>query len=158
MQQEALRGKFKPFDASHCRVGIVLSEFNRPITRALLQSCRKKLVQYRVPKKNITLCRVAGSVEIPVVLRALADTKTYDCLVALGAVIKGETDHYHYVIKIACEGILEVMAGGLPVGFGILTCGNLEQARARLGVGGWAAEAALQAARVIKAIKERDSA
>ncbi len=152
--QKVLKANFKSFDAKKYRVGIVVAQFNRDVTEGLLKSVEKKLAEYRVPKKNITICPVAGSVEMPVVLKAFAETGKYDCLVALGAVIRGDTAHFDYVCKIVSEGILRVMMDyGVPVGFGVLTMENKEQALVRFHVGGEAVEAALQTARTIKGIK-----
>lgn len=152
--QHTKTGVFKIFNAARYCVGVVVAQFNRDITDKLLASCLAKLSDYRVPKKNITVCRVPGSIELPVVLQALAKRKRYDCLVALGAVIRGATDHYDFVIKLACEGISRVSLDyKVPIGFGLLTCKNKTQARARLAAGGLAAEAALQAARVVREIK-----
>jgi 6,7-dimethyl-8-ribityllumazine synthase len=152
--RKSLRGQFTKFNGSSYRVAIVVAQFNRDISAALLVSAQKTLRDYRVPAKNIKVWRVAGAVEIPVVLQKLARSKKYDCLVALGTIIKGDTEHFHYVAKMAAEGILRVMLDyNIPVGFGVLTVDNLKQAKARLGAGGEAAEAALQATRVIKEIK-----
>src|SRR3989338_9537025 len=95
---------FEPYDASGCHVGIVCAQFNHDITEQILDSALSKLKKYGVTADLITIRAVAGSVEIPIMLQKLAKEKKYDCLLAIGAVIKGETDHYRYVCKIVCEG------------------------------------------------------
>ncbi|HLD61089.1 MAG TPA: 6,7-dimethyl-8-ribityllumazine synthase [Patescibacteria group bacterium] len=148
---EAIRGKFEIFDASAYRVGIVVAQFNADITEELLKSAQEMLATYRVQEKNVTIARVAGCVEIPVVLKAMAESKKFDCLVALGTVVRGDTPHFDYVCKIVSEGVLRVMMDyGMPVGFGVLTLENMEQAKARFGVGGGAVEAAVQTVKEIK--------
>lgn len=155
MSQRKQTGKLKPFDASRYRVGIVVAQFNADITEKLLASALSEAKKFKVPAKNISVYRVAGSVEIPVVLKALSETKKYDALVALGVIIRGETDHYDYVAKIVTEGIIEVMIDDepMPVGFGILTCENVKQAQARVGSGAGALAAALQTAKTIKGVR-----
>lgn len=156
--QNANQNKFTKFDASKYKVGIVVAQFNSDITAELLQSAQKMLASYGVPAKSVQVYDVAGVVEEPLVLQTLAKTKKYDCLIALGAVVKGETRHFDYVCKIVSEGVLRVTLDySLPIGFGILTVENMEQAKARYDVGGSAAEAALQASKTIKEIKRRAS-
>ncbi len=148
--QKANQGKLQPFDASKYRVGIVVADFNADVTEKLLASALAKAKEFKIPAKNISVYHVAGSVEIPVVLKALAETKNYDALVSLAAIIRGDTDHYDYVCKIISEGVLAVMLQtGVPVGFGVLTCDNLQQTENRHHVGAGALAAALQSAKII---------
>ena len=144
---------FKPFNASNYKVGIVVAQFNSEITDQLLASAIKTLKEYEVKPKNVAVYKVAGCVEIPVVLKKLAVSKKYDCLIALGAVIKGETDHYTAVNKIVCDGVLQVMLDHqIAIGFGVLMTANLKQAKARLDAGSSAVTAALQTARILKSM------
>ncbi|MSU75033.1 MAG: 6,7-dimethyl-8-ribityllumazine synthase [Candidatus Magasanikbacteria bacterium] len=153
--QQSTKADFKIFDAKKYRVGIVVAQFNRDITEELLKSAGNKLSEYGVLVNKISVHRVAGSVEIPVVLKALAETKKFDCLVAIGVVIRGDTPHFDYVCKMVSDGVLRVMMDyGLPVGFGVVTTENAEQAMARLHVGGEASEAALQTARIVKEVRK----
>lgn len=153
MQENVVKAQFEKFDAKKYRVGIVVAQFNKDVTEELLQSAEAKLKEYGVPMNKIRIHRVAGGVEIPVVLAALAKTKKFDCLVALGTVIRGDTPHFEYVCKVVSEGVLRVMLDyTIPVGFGVLTLENKEQAMKRFHVGGEAVEAALQSARIIKSI------
>jgi len=149
--QQTERGEFGVFDASEYHVGIVRGAFNNDITETLLLRALEACKEYRVKEEMIKIHAVPGSVEIPAILRAMAESKKFDCLIALGAVIRGETPHFDYVLKIASEGITGVIMNyGIPVGFGILACNTKEQAMARLNSGRDAAIAALHSAKIIK--------
>lgn len=151
--QNTINGNSKPFDASNYKVGVVVAQFNKNFTSVMLNNCLVELKKYKIKEKNIKIIKVAGCVEIPVALQALAKTKKYNCLVALGAIIKGGTDHYHFVAKIVTDGILRAMLDyNLPIGFGVLTCVNTAQTKARLSIGAQAAQAALQTALQISQI------
>lgn len=134
-------------DGHTLNVGIVTARFNEEITDSLLASAMSKLYECKVEEKNIRSVRVAGAAEIPIALQKLARTKRYDCLIALGCIIRGETPHFDYVCKMVQEGILRVsLDEGLPVGFGIITVNTLDQAIARKTLGSDAAVAALECA------------
>lgn len=144
MQQTNV-GEFEVFDAGEYKFGIVAAQFNKHITEQSLEAALEKLKAYKVPERNIDIIRVAGSAEIPVALQALAQSGKYDCLLAIGTVIRGETPHFDYVCKIVTEGILRVeLDYKQPIGFGILTCDNEKQALERAKLGGEHMEAALQ--------------
>ena len=150
------QAKFEKFNASDYRVAVVVSQFNGSISEDLLNDVLKMLNIYNLPENLIKIYRVAGCVEIPVILAKLAENKKYDCLVVIGAVIRGETSHFDYVAKIISEGVLKVMLDfGIPVGFGILTTDNIKQAQERASAGGAAAEAALHNARLLKEISKK---
>jgi 6,7-dimethyl-8-ribityllumazine synthase len=154
MSQNLPKAEFKVFNAESYKVGIVVAVFNPDIGESILASALEKCRLYSIPESNITVHKVAGSVEIPVVLQALAETKSYDCLVALGTIIRGETPHFDYVAKIVSEGVLRVMLDyHIPIGFGVLTCENKDQALARVLSGGGALETALQTRKQISEIK-----
>lgn len=139
------QGSFAVFDASAYKVGIVCAQFNNDITDKILVSALSQLHEYQVDKENIDVFRVPGVVEIPVMLQTLTQKKKYDCLIAIGAVIKGATDHYDYVAKIVSEGVLRVMLdNNIPIGFGVLTTPNRELALARYSIGADAVVAVLQ--------------
>lgn len=149
--QKASRGNPKPFDAHDWRLGIVVAEFNKHITDELLQSAQSRAADYKFGSDRIDIIKVAGSIEIPLVLAKMAATKRYTALLALGCVIKGETPHFDYVCKFVTEGILRVQLDcGVPVGFGILTCNDEAQAKARVSLGGEFLDAALHQAKVLK--------
>lgn len=158
--QKAQRGKNSAFNASTYRLGIVVADFNADVTSKLLASAKAEAKKYLLPSRSLAVHRVAGSVEIPVVLKALAEAGKYDALVALGAIIRGETDHYAYVAELVTGGVLEVMIDDepIPVGFGVLTCETKEQALARTHSGAGAVAAALGAARVLRHIRGKHTA
>ena len=154
MSQNALQGEFEKFDASAFRVGIVVAQFNRDVSEALLASAFEMCAAYQISQTQITVEHVAGCVEIPVVLQALAETGKYDCLVGFGTIIRGDTPHFDYVAKMVSEGILRVMLDNkIPVGFGVLTCENRDQALARVTTGASTMEAAIQSAKTVENIR-----
>jgi 6,7-dimethyl-8-ribityllumazine synthase len=114
------------------KVGIVCSRFNEFVVNALLDGARRSLTKHGVPDANIEVIWVPGAYEIPVMARLMAVSRNYDALVALGAVIRGETAHFEYVAGPCAEGIMRVQLETLvPIGFGVLTVENVEQAAAR---------------------------
>lgn len=144
---------FQQFDASNYRVGLVCAQFNSDITNKILVSALEKLADYQIAGENIDVHYVAGSVEIPVILQAMAKTKKYNCLIAIGAIIRGQTDHYHYVAKIVMEGLAKVTLDyNLPIGLAVLTTPNKKLAVKRITIGAAAAEAALHNAKIMKQI------
>jgi 6,7-dimethyl-8-ribityllumazine synthase len=152
--QKAERGHFEAFDASDWRVGIVVANFNAGITDRLLESALERGKAYRLKPENIEVVRVAGSVEIPLVLKTLAQSGKFRALLAVGCVIRGETPHFDYVAKFVTEGLLKVqLKDQVPIGFGVLTCENQAQAEARAHLGGEHLDAVLQQARVIAGLK-----
>jgi 6,7-dimethyl-8-ribityllumazine synthase len=116
------------------RVGIVWSRFNEEIVRALVTACDKQLVELGVTPADIDVVSVPGAREIPLVLQSLALARRgcahrYDALVALGAVVRGETYHFEVFANESARGILEVqLETGMPVANGVLTCDNEAQA------------------------------
>ncbi|OGI95022.1 6,7-dimethyl-8-ribityllumazine synthase [Candidatus Nomurabacteria bacterium RIFCSPLOWO2_01_FULL_42_17] len=137
----------KYFDGSKLKAGIVVARWNSEITDELLVNALKTLKESKLSEKNIKIVRVAGAVEMPFALHQLAKSKKYDFLVAIACIIRGDTPHFDYVCKMAQEGVLKIMIeDNIPVGFGVLTMNNLEQAKVRIHVGGEAAEAALELA------------
>jgi 6,7-dimethyl-8-ribityllumazine synthase len=154
MTQTIPKKEFELFDASSYKIGIVVGMFNDEITSKLLQSAKEMCTRYSISEENISVYHVAGCVEIPAILKALAQKEEkYDCLVALGAIIRGDTPHFDYVAKIISEGVLRVtLDHTIPIGFGVLTCENIEQAQVRTHTGGAAVEAALQSAKILTTI------
>ncbi len=124
------------FHSKKCRIAITVSEFNTEFTSKLLEGCLAHLSSSGVPLKQIDVFHVPGAIEIPFVLQRLAKKKCYDALIALGAVIRGETSHYDYVCEQVSQGCQRVMLDhDLPVIFGVLTTENDAQALARVGGG-----------------------
>ncbi len=152
--QTAKLGDFQPFDASTWRLGIVIAQFNQPITSQLLQSALKRAGDYQLKPENIKTVEVAGAIELPLVLQQLAQTKKYDALLALGCVIQGDTPHFDYVCKFVTEGVLRVQLDeSQPIGFGILTCATEEQATARASLGNQFIDAVMQQAHALRNLK-----
>jgi 6,7-dimethyl-8-ribityllumazine synthase len=128
-------------------VGVVVSRFNGEISDRLLQSALEALGAAGVPEERITVMPVPGAFELPLGAMALAKTRRYSCVVALGCVIRGETAHFDYVAGEAASGIqLAGIETGVPVAFGVLTVETAEQAEARVDKGAEAARAALEMA------------
>ena len=116
------------------KIGIVCARFNEFITSKLLGGAMDGLVRHGVKEENVDVAWVPGAFEIPVVAKRMAESGKYDALLALGAVIKGSTDHYDYVCAEVSKGIASVsLSTGLPVMFGVLTTDNIEQAIERAG-------------------------
>lgn len=112
------------------RVGIVRSRFNESIGAAMLEACGKRLAELRVAVR--TVVSVPGALEAPLALQKLANTERYDALIALGAVIRGETYHFEVVANESASGLMQVqLDSGIPVANGILTADTEEQARKR---------------------------
>src|SRR5438034_7751670 len=142
--------------AEHMRVGIVLSRFNAEIGEVLLQGALRALSESGVPESAIAVVTVPGALEAPLALQRMAQTGDYDALVALGAVIRGETYHFEIVANESAAGLASVqLEFGIPIGNGILTCDTEEQARARMETKGYeAAQAALELAKLLDASDE----
>jgi 6,7-dimethyl-8-ribityllumazine synthase len=132
---------------THRGVGIVVSRFNGEIVNRLLASALAELEQAGVDKETITVMAVPGAFELPVGAMALAKTRRYSCIVALGCVIRGETAHFDYIAGEAASGLqLAALETGIPVAFGVLTVDTTEQAEARVDKGADAVRTALEMA------------
>jgi 6,7-dimethyl-8-ribityllumazine synthase len=145
---ETLEGRPLGKDRS---IGIVCSRFNDEVTSKLLVGAVSALEGAGVKSDHITVLLVPGAVELPIAARRLARTESFDAIVALGAVIRGDTDHYDYVCRAAQDGLLQVaLEEDLPVMFGVLTCDTDDQALARAGGehGNKGADVALDALRM----------
>jgi 6,7-dimethyl-8-ribityllumazine synthase len=136
------------------RVAIVLSRFNGDVTNRLLESAFVELDRAGVARDHVTVMPVPGAFELPVGAMALAKTRRYACIVALGCVIRGETAHFDYVAGEAASGLqLAALETGVPVAFGVLTTDTLEQAMARADKGGEAVRTALEMADLFSQIR-----
>jgi 6,7-dimethyl-8-ribityllumazine synthase len=114
------------------RFAIVAARFHADLAAMLVDGARRALRACNVADENVTLFEVPGCFEIPLACRNAIETERFDALVALGAVVRGETPHFDYVAGECARGIMDVqLATGTPIGFGILTTENLEQARER---------------------------
>ncbi len=142
-------------DATGMRIGVVVSRFNHLISTALLDDCRRTLIERGVGDDQIDVAWVPGAFEIPQAARALAVSGRYAAIVTLGSVIRGGTPHFDYVCIGVTDGVREVMRDtGVPIAFGVLTTDDVEQALARCGgdhgnKGGEVALAAIEMARLL---------
>ena len=128
-------------------VGIVAARFNGEVTNRLLESAFAELDRAQVPRELVTVMAVPGAFELPLGAMALAKTRRYSAIVAIGCVIRGETAHFDYVAGEAASGIqLAALETGVPVAFGVLTVDTLEQAMARADKGAEAVRTALEMA------------
>ena len=128
-------------------VGIVVSRFNGRVTTQLLDGALAELATAGVRQETITIMVVPGAFELPLAATALAKTRRFACIVALGCVIRGDTPHFDYVSSEAASGLqLAALETGVPVSFGLLTLDRVEQAEARIGKGAEAVRSALEMA------------
>jgi 6,7-dimethyl-8-ribityllumazine synthase len=141
-------------DGKKLRIGVVLSRFNPDVGEGLLAACIAELRGLGVAPGAIRIATVPGALEIPLTLQALAQSKRFDALVALGAVIRGETYHFELVSNEMGAGIANVaLDSGLPIANGVLTTENDDQALARMQEKGRdCARAAVEMANLLKAI------
>jgi len=124
----------KKRDGSKLKIALVVARFNSDITEKMLAGALRTLEENSVQKKNIKIVWVPGSFEIPLACQRLAKTKKFNGIVALGCVIKGDTDHFYYISSEASRGIMRVMLDfSIPIGFGVITTKNLKQAQERSG-------------------------
>jgi 6,7-dimethyl-8-ribityllumazine synthase len=158
MQARTLEGTL---DARGLKFAIVVSRFNNFVTDRLLQGALDALARSGCDADTIDVVRVPGSWEIPLTLKTIADQKRHDALIALSAVIRGDTPHFDYVAGQAASGIAQTsMDSGIPVAFGVLTTNTVEQAIDRAGLksgnkGFDAAMTAIEMANLLRQIRER---
>lgn len=139
------------------RVGIVVGRFNREVGEGLLAACVEELDRLGVDRTDVQVASVPGALEIPLTLQKLAGTGRFDTLIALGAVIRGETYHFEVVSNESASGVMAVQLDtGIPVANGILTTDTDAQAMARVADKGRdCARAAVEMARLLGAIDEK---
>ena len=134
-------------DGTRRGVAIVAARFNGEITNRLLDSALDELDRLGVRQDAITVMPVPGAFELPLAAMALAKTRRFACVVALGCVVRGETPHFEYIASEAASGLqLAALETGVPVAFGVLTLENVEQAEARIDKGAEAVRTALEMA------------
>lgn len=143
--------------AENIKIGIVIGRFNEFIGSKLLGGAQDGLVRHGVKEEDITVAWVPGAFEIPLVAQKMAESKKYDAVICLGAVIKGSTSHYDYVCAEVSKGIANVsMKAEIPVLFGVLTTDNIEQAIERAGTkaGNKGYDCALSAIEMVNLMKQ----
>lgn len=144
-------------DAGGMKIAIVASRFNEFIVSKLIGGARDALVRHDVSEDNIDLVWVPGAFEIPVACKHLAESKKYDAIIALGAVIRGSTSHYDYVCAEVSKGIAQIsLQTGIPVMFGVLTTDTIQQAIERAGTkaGNKGYDCALGAIEMVNLVKQ----
>ena len=123
------------FEASHIRVGILASRFNEVIVSKLIDGAADALARHGVDLNTVDLAWVPGAFEIPSAAAKMAASGKYDALICLGAVVRGETDHYEHVATEVTKGIAQIsLNAGIPVLYGVLTTDTVEQALNRAGL------------------------
>ncbi len=145
--------------ARDLRIAIVAARFNDFVVARLVEGAIDALVRHGASEKDLEVVRVPGAFEMPLVVRRLALSKRYDAVIALGAVIKGDTAHFDFVAGEATSGIARAaLDAGIPVTNGVLTCDTFEQAIDRAGgkAGNKGAEAALAAVETANLLKRLD--
>jgi len=116
------------------KIGIVVSKFNEEITSRLAKGAKNALLQKGLKPENIIEVEVPGSFELPLAAKFLIEDQKVQGVVALGVVIKGDTDHYEYICSATSAGLMDLqLFHSIPIGFGVLTCHTEEQAMARAG-------------------------
>ncbi len=142
-------------DARGLRIGIVCARWNPTVTEAMLASALEALREHGAGDGDVTVVRVPGAFELPAAARALLRRRC-DALVVLAAVVRGETTH-HEVLAHAVAGALAALSAetGAPIGFGVLTCDTMEQARRRVSKGAEAAESAVEVANLRRALARK---
>ena len=135
-------------------VGIVVSRFNGAVTGKLLEGALAELESAGVAREAITIMPVPGAFELPIAAMALAKTRRYACIVALGCVIRGDTPHFDFVAGEAASGLqLAALETGVPVAFGVLTLEEADQADDRLAKGAEAVRTGLEMADVFAQLR-----
>ena len=139
------------------RFAVVAARFNKPVVDKLVAGALGSLKERGIGDETVDLVWVPGSFELPLVAHRLAASKKYVAVICLGAVIKGDTDHYEYVCRGATDGIMQAgLTTGVPVLFGVLTCQTEEQALDRAGgrEGNKGADVALAAIEMVNLLKQ----
>jgi len=144
----------KNLDGKGMQVGIVLSRFNSNIGDGLLGACKSELLKLGVADHDITIATVPGALETPLILQHMALSEKYDALIALGAIIRGETYHFEVVANESARGISEVQLNtGVPVANAVLTTEDDDQAIARMHIKGTeAAQVAVEMFNLVRAL------
>ena len=144
-------------DGSGLRMALVVGRFNSFISERLVDGALDALLRHGVVDGDITVARVPGAFEIPLVARKMAESGKFDAVICLGAVIRGSTPHFDYVSAEVSKGIASVgLASGVPVIFGVLTTDSIEQAIERAGTkaGNKGFDAAMSAIEMVNLLKE----
>ncbi len=144
----------KSLNCADMQVGIVMSRFNSDIGDGLLSACKEELLKLGVSDHAITVATVPGALEVPLILQHMALSEKFDALIALGAIVRGETYHFEIVANESARGISEVQLNtGVPVANAVLTTEDDDQALARMHVKGTeAAQVAVEMFNLVRAL------
>ncbi|MDR1831776.1 MAG: 6,7-dimethyl-8-ribityllumazine synthase [Fusobacteriaceae bacterium] len=151
---KVLEGKFL---GKGLKIGIVAGRFNEFITNKLVAGAQDSLIRHEVAPEDITVAWVPGAFEIPFIVKKMVNSKKYDAVLALGAVIKGATPHFEYVSAEVSKGVAAVgLASDIPVMFGVLTTNSIEEAIERAGTkaGNKGSDVAVGAIEMVNLLKE----
>jgi 6,7-dimethyl-8-ribityllumazine synthase len=154
MSQNSIKEYDLTLDGSGLKIGIVMSRFNIDICEGLLSACERELARLKVAKEDVLLVNVPGALEHPLALQKMAQSGKFDALIAIGAVVRGETYHFEVVSNESSRGILDVqLETGVPVANAILTVETEEQGHVRMHEKGRdAARVAVEMANLLKSL------
>ena len=153
---KVIEGELSARDLSFC---IVVTRFNEFVVEPLLRGALDALKRHGATEKQIEIVRVPGAFDMPLAVRKLAMSKRYEALIALGAVIRGQTPHFDYVAGECASGLARIaLESGVPIGFGVLTTDTMEQAVDRAGgkAGNKGADAALASLEMANLLRRLD--
>ena len=156
MTVKIVEGALRVQNARFC---LVVSRFNSFVVESLLAGALDALKRHGAEDSDLTIVRVPGAFEMPVVVERIAAKRQYQAIVALGAVIRGGTPHFEYVAAECIKGIAQIsLKHGIPIGFGVLTVDTIEQAIERAGAkaGNKGAEAAMSAIEMVGLLRQLD--
>jgi 6,7-dimethyl-8-ribityllumazine synthase len=148
------------WDGADCQFAIVVSTFNEVVTSRLLAAAESTLTQLGTPQQHRQVIRVPGAFEIPLIAKTLAQSRRFDAIICLGAVIRGETPHFDYICAETSHGIGQTsLETGIPIIYGVLTTDTVEQAMERSGPpernkGAEAARTAIEMALLMKRLSK----
>lgn len=148
----------KNLNGTGMQIGVVLSRFNSDIGDGLLSACKSELLKLGVATNDITIATVPGALETPLILQSMALSGEFDALIALGAIIRGETYHFEVVANESARGISEVQLNtGVPVANAVLTTEDDDQAIARMHIkGAEAAQVAIEMANLVREYERKE--
>jgi len=154
MSQNSIKEYDLTLDGGGLKIGIVMSRFNIDICEGLLSACERELARLKVAKEDVLLVNVPGALEHPLALQKMAQSGKFDALIAIGAVVRGETYHFEVVSNESSRGILDVqLETGVPVANAILTVETEEQGHVRMHEKGRdAARVAVEMANLLKSL------
>jgi 6,7-dimethyl-8-ribityllumazine synthase len=134
------------------RIGLICARFNDVLTRALLERCYEELARIKVTETEERW--VPGSFELPLAAKVMAETGSYDAVIVLGAVVRGDTPHFDFVAGECAAGVMRAqLETGVPIVFGVLTTDTVEQAKARIDKGAEFAAGAVEMAQVLRSLE-----